>query len=1203
MSKDEFEIARADRRTQRAEVQTRSRRAAGGWTLGLFLCSPCALVAHAQVTATLSGTVYDTSGAVVARAKLQLKDEASGIVRTTASNAQGFYSLTALPPSTYTVTVSAPGFSQFSESGVVFTQGESRTLPDLKLQVGSESQQVTVSGAADSTIPLDTGAMGTTLNNYMVSQLSIVGRNAGELIKFMPGMGQNGGLGQGQSFADQTVGTNTGPAGSYSANGTQPNGALGYYLDGVNIEDSNDGTQLTNINQDMISEVQVMTSTYGVDFPQGPTIFQASSKAGGQQYHGAAYMYARNSNLNAEDAFERNQGVVKPYAFYYYPGGNFGGPVRFPGVDVRKKLFFWTGYEYMRQQPPGSLYEYFVPTPDMRAGNFSPASLALLPTTVPGGANTVPCPAPSTTTPAQTGKNYVCNAGLVLPNGQLPFIDPNAQALLKLYPLPNIDPASHSGNNYEYISNVPQNRWEFATRIDYSISDSSKLFGTYMLQHEKDIHPFAVFYAPSNALPYPSTIVAPTTSNLGTLNFTHVFNPSLTNEFIASYVRYSNTNNPTDPAAVNRQNVGFNGPALFNAHPAQFPNINDYSSGLAGFYGTSFGSPLAGGSFGKIMRRASIADNVTKTLGTHSIKAGFYWAFSDNEQSSGGGNNFSQGIFDFENYSSTGTGNPIADFLLGRANGYSQANADTVDNAMYFQYDFYAQDSWKASRKLTINYGLRATHLGQWFAPTIGVQVFDPANYNNAADAPPNTGLEWHAKNPDVPRSGFSSSFYYDPRVSLAYDLFGNGRTVLRGGFAVYHFPVSDDVGGAIEGAAGTYNYSTPRGLTSYADVSLFTPGNENQNGTNVFALQKGYSGAPHVEDWNVTVSQALPWRSFAEVSYIGSLSQDLLIDGNLANINFAPVGAYFKPDPVTGVVTLPNQPNFTTQDYLPYRNYQNLTVVTQGSYANYNAVQIAWQKQSGPITFLTNYTFGKALGVRDGESDNGLGNGSLVNPFNLQANYGVLAYDHTGIFNLAYVAQLPSPIHANHLLAGAVNGWELSGGLQLQSGAPIQPNAGGNLQAQFPSTVSNSLNLGTNAIQLQPILTCDPRSHLSSGQRFNPACFALPPAATNGQPGVNGQVVWPYIKGPDYFNTDLSVFKNFKLGGSREVQFRLSGFNFINHPLPQFNANGSGSDLRLSFIGQNNAPSQTNTNTTLTGKPTYEVGSRLLELALKFTF
>ena len=205
---------------------------------------------YAQGTATLNGTVYDPSGAVIPNATVQIKNEASGVTRNTVSNHDGYFTVTAIPPGSYTATVSATGFKTWQEPGVVFTEGEVRTLPNLKLNMGSSADEVVVSGEAASTIPVDTGALGTTLNNYMVSDISIVGRNAGELIKFMPGMGMNGGLVNSASFNDQTVGTNTGPAGNYSPNGGQPSGSLGYYLDGVNIEDNSHNPQLINVNQD-----------------------------------------------------------------------------------------------------------------------------------------------------------------------------------------------------------------------------------------------------------------------------------------------------------------------------------------------------------------------------------------------------------------------------------------------------------------------------------------------------------------------------------------------------------------------------------------------------------------------------------------------------------------------------------------------------------------------------------------------------------------------------------------------------------------------------------------------------------------------------------------------------------------------------------------------------------------------------------------
>jgi hypothetical protein len=186
-------------------------------------------------------------------------------------------------------------------------------------------------------------------------------------------------------------------------------------------------------------------------------------------------------------------------------------------------------------------------------------------------------------------------------------------------------------------------------------------------------------------------------------------------------------------------------------------------------------------------------------------------------------------------------------------------------------------------------------------------------------------------------------------------------------------------------------------------------------------------------------------------------------------------------------------------------------------------------------------------------------------------------------------VIDLPSPIRGNRFAAGALNGWELSGITQLQSGPPLQPNRSGTLNVTWPTGISNQSILGTDSQVLVPALTCDPRTGLKSGQYFNPSCFAVPAQ------GTNGSVIWPYIKGPAFFNSDLSVYKNFKLTEKQKMQFRFSAFNFLNHALPQF---GLTNDLNLVF-GSGGA----NTNTLTNGKPAYTVGRRVVEMALKYNF
>ena len=425
-----------------------------------------------QLTGTISGTSYDQSGAVVPNATVTLKNEGSSDTRQSTSNSQGFFNFAAVQPGSYSVSVEAPGFRSWQEKGITVTQGASLTIPNIKLEVGATSQNVEVVTAAESVVPTDTGEVATTLNSALVDELPLQGRDAGELIKIMPGMAFTNGLSQGSSFSDRTVSSNSGPVGAYSSNGTQPNGAMAYMYDGANLVDpGNQGTQIANINSDMTSEIKVLMSGYDAAYAKGPVVFQAFGKSGTAQFHGEGYLYARNNVLNAEDSFQKSQGIGKVDAYEYYPGGNVGGPVLIPWTRFNKnhdKLFFWVGYEYMRQQPAGTLWQTFVPTPDMRAGNFSPASLAALPGTV---------------------SSHYANITAVpngYPGGIIPSsaFDPEALAILKTYPAANVDPATHNGNNYQFLDQSPQNRWELSEKVDYAPTQNTKLTVSYAYQKE-----------------------------------------------------------------------------------------------------------------------------------------------------------------------------------------------------------------------------------------------------------------------------------------------------------------------------------------------------------------------------------------------------------------------------------------------------------------------------------------------------------------------------------------------------------------------------------------------------------------------------------------------------------------------------------------------------------------------------------------------
>ena len=249
-----------------------------------------------QLTATLSGTVTDQTEARVPGAKVVVNNEATGDTRETKADAQGFFSVTALIPGTYKVTISAKSFATWEENGILLNQGDSRTIPNIHLKIGSEATAVTVISGADAEIPVDTAEVSATLNNELVDTATLSGRNASELIKMMPGVTFNNSGGAGSGFNGQVTGTNSGPAGNFSANGTQPYGSTVVILDGANLIDpGNAGTQVANINQDMTDSVKFLSASYGAEYAKGPAVLQAFSKSGGQKFHGEGYLYARNS--------------------------------------------------------------------------------------------------------------------------------------------------------------------------------------------------------------------------------------------------------------------------------------------------------------------------------------------------------------------------------------------------------------------------------------------------------------------------------------------------------------------------------------------------------------------------------------------------------------------------------------------------------------------------------------------------------------------------------------------------------------------------------------------------------------------------------------------------------------------------------------------------------------------------------------------
>ncbi|HWT64631.1 MAG TPA: TonB-dependent receptor, partial [Terracidiphilus sp.] len=689
----------------------------------------------------------------------------------------------------------------------------------------------------------------------------------------------------------------------------------------------------------------------------------------------------------------------------------------------------------------------------------------------------------------------------------------------------------------------------------------------------------------------------------------------------------------------------------------QIPNLISWGAGtgnttgsFAGLYAPAMVKGF-GNAFGNIKKIYSFQDNATKVMGRHSLKAGFFWDTAEQTQTTNYGN-WTQGAIEFDQWGYYTTNNPYADMLIGAVDTMSQYASGPVHDVAFHEWAFYGQDQWHMTQRLTLDYGLRFDHEGQWYpVKGPGFAVFDSSAYDDTSSAPTFTGMKWHQTDKSIPQSGLKSALLYpDVRVGGAYDFHGNGKTVLRGGFGVYRWQSSEgDVDGALNPVYNVQNISTPATPPAYwwqqqghtgggfPMLATFAPSTSgtwcalNATCPSASALKLGADKAPYTMNWDVMVDQELPGHMVFELQYIGNRTRNVPLTNNstsneasFSNVNKIPLGALYGTDSITGVnywqqncdagnCSAPNSAYYS--GYRPYKNYGVLNVIDRGSYSNYNGMIVALQKQTGPVTFLMNYTWSKVMGIRDGNTENGTGDGPTINPFSIKDNYGPLNYDRTHLFNAAYNINLPGIHGGNAVVRQVVNGWQINGDTQLQSGPPLQTATNGSMNIQWNScldancsstnsdgaTASSAYLLGTNAPILVPYIICDPRH--GGGKYFNTACFQTPSTL-----GKNGQSIWPYIHGPAFFVSDLSMFKSFAVRGHQSLQFRVSAFNFLNHPLPQF---GEGSDVNLkmgcisSSTGAGCDGGGVNNNSTTNGNVQYMAAgqNRFMELALKYYF
>jgi hypothetical protein len=1108
-----------------------------------------------SLTGQLSGTVVDTSDAVLPGVTVTLINELSGDQRTTVSNASGNFVFAAVQAGTYTVKAELSGFQTIETKGIVLRLGENRNLTQLKLGVAGLTEQVAVTAVTE-LAPISSGEKSVSISGEQIQNIAIVGRSAAELLKILPGMVPLGGSNGAPGFNGEIIGINgngeggkQSALGNYSSNGTQSN-ALDIVIDGAHGSDPgcNCATSV-NPNPDMVEEFKVLQANFGAENAKGPTTVNVVSKAGGRDFRGTAYLYARNFRWNSNEWFLNKVDNAaagpqnKPENKFYFPGFNIGGPLLIPGTDFNKsrdKLFFFFGYEYYKQDLDTGTLRSWVPTQAMRNGDFSDA--AYLAALGDGG-----------------GQPFASNGGFVPANE----IDPNGRVLLNLLPLPNISPAQ--ANGYNYVQNVPlsQNNHQALGRVDVSVSDNTKLFFRYNFQAEVQPFPVGLWWRNANQVPYPTPVVADNRSHSATTSLTKVFSSTLTSETTFGLTFINFPNRLEDPSKVSRQALGYTNPGIYRNGLDQIPSWVTWGDSSTLFNPGGFDPEL----FAKKWL-ISISQNVTKVAGAHTLKGGFFYEWVNNNQP---GNGNSNAQIESASWAGGSTGNAFADLLTGRNNSYNESTKNVLHNLGYNIFEGYVQDSHKIKPRLTLEYGLRLSHLGGWYdRQGIGIAVFDPSLYSASAPLSALSGLTWNARDSNIPLSGNEvKGLFLAPRVGFAWDIQGTGQTVMRGGYGIFNY--HDEQGpfsGMLDVPAG-YRQTTVNGVR-LSDIPSISPAVARIDAT---AIAPDDDQQPRTQSWSVTVQRRLPWSMTFESSYVGSKSDRLRNDG-LANINIQPYGAGFNGGNADAA--------------RPFQSYNAINVTRHNLYSNYHSWQNLMSRQTGRFSFTGAYTYSKALGIR------GSSQGRSVQPPDLadirQYSYGILGNDRRHVFSAAYNWNLPEV--KTGLTNAILGNWQISGITQFVSGAPLQVIGGdGNFRidgtnAQGVTLNSDNIN-GSNAIPVMPILTCDPRG--SGDVLVNAECFSAPSV------GQLGNFVFPNAQGSWYSNHDLSVFKNFPIGGHKKAQFRLSAYNVLNHPQRQPDDNVN---LNLNFVNG----VQTNTAFGLLPDDN-KFGRRIIQMAFKFYF